>query len=1173
MNRGVGYYLLQPLNRCLYAALLTGMGLLVCQHLALAQQPTIVAHAPTDVSRPAEELLARHVTITLHRVSLERAIDSISRVANVFVEYQAPTLEAYTTPVTVSVTDVPLGIVFERVLDGTGLGVIAGGRGKLIIAALSGSHVDSLPQAGTVVGVVVDSATGRGLAGVTIRATGTKIVVVTRDSGRFALKNVPAGTQLFTARVFGYRAGERTVDVTAGLQKTVRFVLSTVPTELSGVVTTATGVQRKIEVGNDITTLNADSLMKVAPISSVTDMLENRVPGLTVLHSSGVPGDPSRIRLRGAGSLTGNNDPIVIIDGVRVYASQSDARNASLAQSYVGGSSTNGGKGVTGGVGTYAVPSPLDQIDPNSIETVEVFKGPSASALYGSDAANGVIVITTKKGRAGPTHWSMNLGAGLSYQPGDWPVNYYRFGYGQSSAVGSPFCAWNDLSCKVDSIVPYQALNDPRYKVFADHGSDQSVALAVSGGSPTLQYSLTGSAAGNLGILQMPAMEQQRFLNQYGYAMPNGMVRPDRYNTLGGSGQVTVQPIPKATVTVISSLYDSKQQRSSLEQAPTQLEGEYINPLILGAGNLLLGEYERATSTSLTLTNALNINWSPVSWLPLMATAGLHLGQRVDETYVPYGIYESFTNAGGLDSNGSFGYGRGLTFDKTLNIGTTIPLRGVTVGVGANYHAGSTDDFSAQTDTLAPGVSEPSTFPNTNTNVTSGLSRSSSDAATYGWYFEPRLNIASRFFVAPGFRLDGGSASGSSGGVAGSGLTGFPKIDLSYVMVDRQEDPLWGVVSLFRPRLALGIAGTQPGPAEKLRLFNASQNTSNTTGYLYRLNGTLVPASFLSTLGNTRLQPEQSRELEGGFETDLWRNRLTLTYTRYDKVRHNAILSIPVASSVYGSGLSYNVNIGEVKSTGTEVTTNVQVLQGQALSWNVGMNLSQRNEKLVRLNPGEPSQIVGNSTAGSVTLLVPGYPLWGRWAYPVASYIDANHDGILENSELRYGDSLVYIGQQTPKYTMAFNSDLSLFHGTLGVHASASYESGFTQFNDASITSGSIAQLANAPGATFATQASVLAATGTRQSSAIGVIQTVSALRFQSLSINYQIPRTISQRLRVPRIQCALQGSNLGLHTNYRGLDPNVNAFSTSGTGGDQSADTGQLPEPRTWSLHIILGN
>jgi TonB-linked SusC/RagA family outer membrane protein len=1025
---------------------------------------------------------------------------------------------------------------------------------------------ETMQQEGGLRGRVVDSAR-KAIAGATVAIQGTKQTAVTDDKGRFSILSIPAGEYLVTVKCFGFKQSLQHVVIHDDATKELEVVLVASPTMLSGVVTTATGVQQKITVGNDITTLNVDSIQQVAPVTSVTDLLESRVPGLTVLRSSGVPGDPARIRLRGASSINENNDPIVIVDGVRVYARQSDERNATLAPSRFGGSAT---QNATQGTGNYATPSPLDQIDPNNIETIEVFKGPSASAMYGPDAANGVIVITTKHGQAGPTHWDARLATGLSYEPGDWPVNYYRFGYGQSSTTGSPFCAWNDLSCVQDSIVKYQALNDQRYNVFADHGSHQSGALTVSGGDRVLRYSLTASGAGNLGILKMPGLEQQRFSSQYGYQMPKWMARPDRYNTLGGSGQLTVQPSTTATISLVSSLYTSTQQRSSLEQAPAQLEARYINPLLLGAGSLLMREYERATSENLTSTNALSINWAPVSWLPLSATGGLNTGQRVDKTYIPYGIILNTDILNGIDSTGFYGLGRGTTLDKTLTLGTIIPLRAISLGIGMNYHAGSTNDFSAYTDQLTPGVSNPSTFPPiSGNNPIDQVQQSSLDEATYGWYIEPRLNFASRFFVSPGFRLDGGSATG-----ANSGLTGFPKIDLSYVMIDRPDRPLWGLVSLFRPRLAFGVAGVQPGPADKLRLFGGQRGGASDVETAINLNGTLVPAAFLSAVGNTHLQPETSRELEGGFETDLWSNRLELTYTHYDKRRHNAILSVPVAASVYGGNWSHNVNIGEISNTGTEITVDAQVLQGRAIGWHVGLNFSQNTNTLVRLNPGQNAVSLGSDVGRVVTRLVEGYPLWGRWALPIASYADVNQDGVIEASEVRYGDSLVYLGPQQPKSTMGISTDLTLFRGTLGMHASASYQGSFTQFNQAALSSATIAQLGNAPGTSLATQAAIIAASGaSSKNSAIGMVQTVSALRLQDLSINYQVPVGISQRFHIPHMQVALQGSNLWLHTNYRGFDPNVNAFPTVKSSGETVVDTGQLPTPRTWSLQVSLRN
>jgi hypothetical protein len=144
-----------------------------------------------------------------------------------------------------------------------------------------------------------------------------------------------------------------------------------------------------------------------------------------------------------------------------------------------------------------------------------------------------------------------------------------------------------------------------------------------------------------------------------------------------------------------------------------------------------------------------------------------------------------------------------------------------------------------------------------------------------------------------------------------------------------------------------------------------------------------------------------------------------------------------------------------------------------------------------------------------------------------------------------------------------------------------SYQNGLTQFNQGSLTSAAFQQLGNAPSTSFATQAAIVAAYryqfpysspssfGGKFPDAFGVIQTISTLRFQNLSINYTVPPDFSERLRIPHMSVAIQGSNLGLHSNYRGIDPNVNAFST----GNYTSDFGQIPQPRIWSCTVRLGN
>ena len=1140
----------------------------------------------------ADTIFNRPVTIRLRNVSLHQAIDAIAAYAQVEVDYLPQLLDTYVTPVTIRAAATPLGVVLQQALSGTMLRVVAVG-GAHVSVVQSQTLGDSVPSVGIVTGHVVDSASGKAVGGAAVTVRGTKLSMVSSDSGRFIIRGVSVGKQVVTVRLFGYRPVSENVTVSANESVAIRVVMASVPNILSGVVTTATGVQRKMEVGSDITTLNVDSVRQVAPISSVTDLLATRVPGLTIVHSSGTPGDPARLRLRGAGSIQLNNDPIVIVDGIRVYASQSDPRNQNLAPT--GGATGN----------PYNAPSPLDQIDPSSIETIEVLKGPSASAIYGSDAASGVIVITTKHGQAGPARWSLDAADGVSSLPGQWPANYYRFGYDDFG--NGPLCPWYDFRCKVDSLVPFQALNDSRYTVFSQ-GSEQQATLTVSGGVPTLTYNVTGSTQATLGNLKLPGSEVQLYDSLYG-PISHALVRPDRYTTWGVTGSLTAVPRPTLTATLQSSLFNSTQGRSSLQGAITQLSDEYVSPTFL-TGPLLSREFERTTDDQQTSTNSIALQWRPQPWLPISATAGVNTDQRNDVSYVPFGVFNArYTNAlDGCnpdcgDTTGSYGLGRGRSRVSTVTLGTQVPMlwNKVTTAVGGNFYSTSTADFQVYTDQLAPGISAPTTFGQLCANGTTGCNspttQSTSSQSTYGWYLEPRLNLASRFFAAPGFRLDGGSGASKSGT---SGLSGFPKMDLSYVAVDRQDErPLWGVISLLRPRLAFGYAGTQPAPADKLRLYNIGTtykisvpgDQGSLTGHgqcgpLVTLDGvTQTPAVCINALGNTLLRPERSSELEGGFDATLWQGRVNITVSQYNKTRHDAILAIPVAQSVFSNGsapFSIQKNIGVVRNTGTEVTATATPVQSRALSWTVGGNFSKNSNVVVRLNQGQlPILLNGVGITNLQTRVQAGYPLFGEFTRSILGYADANQNGIIDPSEIVYGDSAVYVGHQDPNYQLNLTNDVVLLNGQLSVHTTFAYENGLTQYNAGACggyLNSIFALLPNAPNTPLATQAAVVAsgcgvaATSSGAGSVIGLVQTVNTFRFQSLSVNYVLPKRVATWVRVPRMTVALQGNNLGLHTNYRGKDPDVNAFSTV-SAGDQTADTGQIPEPRTWLLRVTVGN
>jgi len=195
--------------------------------------------------------------------------------------------------------------------------------------------------------------------------------------------------------------------------------------------------------------------------------------------------------------------------------------------------------------------------------------------------------------------------------------------------------------------------------------------------------------------------------------------------------------------------------------------------------------------------------------------------------------------------------------------------------------------------------------------------------------------------------------------------------------------------------------------------------------------------------------------------------------------------------------------------------------------------------------------------------VVAGYPLFGRWARPILGYNDVDGNGIITKNEVQLGDSLMYMGSSSPDYEANLFSTLSLFRGRITVSGSLAYQAGLTQINQ---TVGTASQSLFTPGASdphasLAEQAAVAVMDETQY----GLMQTVSSLRFNSFSLAYNFSTNAAAHIGARSLSIALQGTNLGLFTNYKGKDPNVNAYST----GNNTIDTGVLPQPRAWSLAV----
>ncbi|HEU4642102.1 MAG TPA: TonB-dependent receptor [Gemmatimonadaceae bacterium] len=1083
--------------------------------------------------------LRRTVTLALRGVPLVQAIQAIDQQADLRLAYtdRLPNLDKH---VTIVATGMPAGEALARVLEGSGIEVRVTKKGQITLVRAErkrGQATMADSAFGDVWGRVTDSVTARPIEGARVNVEGTALTTATNDSGYFWFNRVPAGPRALVVRMIGYRAATHVVGVISGPNASVRqdFALTMSMSQLQQVVVTATGPQRRMEIANDITVLDVDSIAATQPIRSVSDLLVNRVPELTAIRSSGAPGDPIRFRLRGAHSALLNNDPIVIVDGVRVYAQQSADRSRNLALRNPQG---------------YAPPAPslLDQIDPNSIQTIEVVKGASAATLYGQDAANGVIVITTKHGRAGPARWTAHVDYGQTSQPGSYPVGYFRWGHPVAQSDPWQLCALRNQQCVTDSVTHFQLLNDPRYSVLGN-GERTAGTVGVSGGVASLTYDVSGSLSDETGLLTLPNMEVERFRNRVGSAPPDWMVHPHHFREWSANTGLGMELGKKANVRLQAMLSRSDQQRSDLEGQLGALMRTYYDSASgltwqangnsisqLTSGTPFSGFYQHVTSQQTTFTNGVNLEWRPLSWLTAHGDAGISYNARDDHVVVPRGYVPS-----GADTVGMVSLNQSTTLTRTVTLRATaiapLPLGlQLRTSVGANFVGTGALDFTNSGHDLAPGETSlgSAKYPDSPLEVRSDLS-------TFGWFVEPTISHK-RFTLSTGLRLDGGSTYGTH-----VKLPTFPRLGFSYLVSDEPFFPFKNVINSFRLRVSYGEAGRVPEPAEKLRLYQQVQVWTDSE---------LVTGTGVSTLGNTQLKPERTKEFEAGFDADLLDDRISIYFTGHHNTTVDAIEEVPVPPSVYDVS-SVLKNVGVIRNTGFALTLGLEPVRSDALIWSLNGFMTVNHNRVVSLSSGV-SPFFNATGDGRVAA---GYPLFGRWARPIIGYEDVNHDGIIEGSEVQVGDSLVYMGQPDPNFEASFGTTLSLFRGRLSVDASFAYEGGKTQINRTALDNQIFSQALNDPNAPLGQQAAVAAMDRTLY----GEMQTVSTLRFNSLSITYAVPRIVALRLGAKDVRVSLQGTNLGLFTNYRGKDPDVNAYAT----GNGVIDTGVLPQPRTWSMRV----
>ncbi|BAH39360.1 putative outer membrane protein [Gemmatimonas aurantiaca T-27] len=985
---------------------------------------------------------------------------------------------------------------------------------------------------GTVTGTVTDGGTGQPIQQARVLVAGTQIGTLTGENGRYTLRVPNTGSVTLEVSRIGFEAQRVTVNVTEGAPVVADVKLGQAAFSLAAVVTTVTGQQRKVELANATTQVNVAEKIAELPVSNMGALLSGRSSGVQVVQT-GATGTGSRVRIRGQNSFSLSNDPIIVIDGVRASGATGD------------------GLGV-GGSG----PSRLDDINPNEIESLEIIKGPSAATLYGTEAANGVIVITTKRGKSGRTTWNLSAENGRINNTAEYPDLWSLWGRRATAPNVSAICTLQEMvdgrcvAGVTDSLSRGNVLNQSDLTPIGT-GNRQQYNLQSSGGNDKVQFFVSGQTESETGIYKMPSSEVTRLETQRGVtSLPSDIMRPNALARNSFRANVSAELRPNLFLQVSSGFINSDLRLPQNEDngnglMVAALGGNWRGDLKDSQGNNLRGYRSFMMGDVLAQTTSQNINrfintataqWNPVSWLATRAALGSDITFRNDLfiSKVGEGPNTGTVRSGNITAN------RVETNQQTADYGATgtfqlLDWLNSKTSVGMQY----VRNFRTLQQSTGIGL------PPGGVTVTAAATRSSTqnitDRRTLGYYVEQQFGIRDKLFLTGGLRRDAASAFG-----ANTRAVYYPKVGASWLISDEAFFPKGDWLNSLRLRGTYGASGQIPADTASIKAYSP--------GALTLASGE-TPGATLSSLGNANLKPEYSAETEFGFDLQMFSGRTNIELTSYNKSTTDALILRDIAPSL--SGLqSQIVNIGNIKNSGVELTWNQRIIESDAVGLSFALTGSTLKNRMTKLAEGVATIPSGNRNTQQNR---PGYPIYGLWDRTVTPR-DVNNDGIIAGrSEVVYSDTAIYQGSSFPTKEMAFTPTLELLNKKLRITSQFDGKWGITKFNNTlrhQCQNGVTCRGRYDKSVSLQEQAYAYA---TADAIYTGQMENGDFIRWRELSVSYEMPTAWANKLRTTRWNIVLTGRNLGVMTDYKGVDPEASAANSDQRGGEEYFSTPPL--------------
>ncbi|HLN19900.1 MAG TPA: SusC/RagA family TonB-linked outer membrane protein [Bacteroidales bacterium] len=1072
------------------------------------------------VSSLTYNLLAQkqRVTLSFENAPLLEIMDAIEKETGYFFLFNEKLIETRQS-ITLSAENQDVSTVLHGLFDNSEI------RFTIIddkIILSPGNLLSRLNQL-SLFGYVVDEL-GIPMPGVNIHLEGTKEGTNTDEDGRFSiLVNSKNPVLLFS--FIGYTQQRIVADGKGPINLVMKLGIS----NLEEVVVVGYGTIRKSDLTGAIIAVRDDEY-KAQPVSRVDEILQGRSAGVNVTNVSGAPGGITSIRIRGANSITGNNDPLYVIDG------------------FVGGN--------------------MADVNPTDIESIQILKDASSTAIYGSRGANGVILITTKRGVEGTPRLSFSGRYFTSSPVRLWPLlNAEEFALVSNARADAleyprPFSDAQIAGFKTDGGTDWQDLIYRR-------APGEEIQLDYSGGSQIVNFFISANYLDQGGILinsyfkrySLRANLEARLSGKLTGSLKINFSRRENNNTIGNF--TTSSIVAGATAwSPTTPAYDQNGKLTVLDPVSSTKS----NPVELATNDDI-------NESNAFITNA-SFRYDLLPGLKIDLGAGVNYNNNQTKRFNQRLLANAPSASRSLGESVFLQNTNMITYTKEIN-NNAITLTGV-----AEYQLQQNDYFSATaTNLLFPSLK----YYNLNLARTYSLF-DYFRKSTIGSYIG-RLNytLMNKYLVTASIRSD---RSSKFRGINQRGL--FPSIGLGWRI--SEENFLKGNSFLTNLKLRGSWGQTGSQAVDVYGTVTTYNTQPNETSVSWQ-NGTLTPGINIGNPGNENLKWETTTQSNIGLDIGFLKDRFTVELDYFYKVTKDILLNEPLPGYVGGGSIFRNV--GSVRNSGVELTLNSEIINNHDISWDINFNFSSLKNEVLDLG-GKPCILqTGGAGAGIITapemILKPGYSIstyygfrsLGIWqeedAELAAMYKQQPGDYRYEDINGDYaftGEDFQIIGSGIPRFVIGVNNTLKYKNFTLNAffQSMLGYEKWNFAYAQTMIASADAREYTHkdilnrwSPDNTMS-RVAAFSKTNVPRMQSSEYVESGNYIRMKNISLQYLLPE---KTFKAGSIMASISAQNLLTFTKYKGLDPET--YSNVGSGDLKGGDGGAYPNARTWTFGLTI--